>query len=205
MTVYMNYGSPSTQFHYDLRENVGFKKDAYNYFNTLTVQQVNTLDNVSLLDIYLSRGNAIEPHYHQNAAELVYGISGSAIVTLINPFTNQVLDYVLQPGQVVNIPQGWWHYEVATIDNTHLLAIFNTPTIETIFGSDILRLTPPHILSSIYCLDEAKIGAALSPIKETTVIGPPTQCTTKKRALRPQRPPSYGWPHHGYFSTAPRY
>lgn len=106
------------------------------------MNQLNTLENTSLLDIYLSTGNVVEPHIHQNAAELVYCISGSAVVSLLNPFTNQILNLPIKPGQVANIPQAWWHYEIATADNTHLLAIFDAPTPEVIFGSDILRLTP---------------------------------------------------------------
>ena len=92
------------------------------------MKQLNTLENTSLLDIYLSTGNVVEPHIHQNAAELVYCISGSAVVSLLNPFTNQILNLPIQPGQVANIPQAWWHYEIATADNTHLLAIFDAPT-----------------------------------------------------------------------------
>jgi oxalate decarboxylase/phosphoglucose isomerase-like protein (cupin superfamily) len=176
MTLYMDYTSPSTQFSYDLSNNQSFKKNDQNFINELSIKQLNTLENLSLLDIYLSTGNIIEPHIHQNASELVYCISGKAVVSLINPFTNKLHNYPIQPGQVVNIPQGWWHYEVALIDNTHLLAIFNAPIPETIFGSDILRLTPANVLAYTYCLDEAKVKDTLSPIKKTTVIGPPSDC-----------------------------
>ena len=136
------------------------------------MKQLNTLENTSLLDIYLSSGNVVEPHIHQNAAELVYCISGSAVVSLLNPFTNQLLNLPIKPGQVANIPQAWWHYEIATADNTHLLAIFDAPTPEVIFGSDILRLTPANMMAHTYCLDEQQWKQAVSPIQSTTVIGP---------------------------------
>ncbi|HEY4390911.1 MAG TPA: cupin domain-containing protein, partial [Paenibacillus sp.] len=121
---YMDYTSPNVNFTYDLKNNQFFKKDNQNYINTLSINQLNTLGNNSLLDIFLSTGGTIEPHYHQNASELVYCIAGSAVVSLINPFTNQLLNFPITPGQVANVPQGWWHYEIATTDNTHLLAIF---------------------------------------------------------------------------------
>lgn len=126
------------------------------------MKQLNTLENTSLLDIYLSTGNVIEPHIHQNAAELVYCISGSAVVSLLNPFTNQILNLPIKPGQVANIPQAWWHYEIATADGTHLLAIFDAPTPEVIFGSDILRLTPANMIAHTYCLDEQQWKQAVS-------------------------------------------
>ena len=140
MTSNIDYTSPSTNFTHDLNKSNFFKKDAQNYINVLGIKQLNTLENTSLLDIYLSTGNVVEPHIHQNATELVYCISGSAVVSLLNPFTNQILNLPIKPGQVANIPQAWWHYEIATTDNTHLLAIFDAPTPEVIFGSDILRL-----------------------------------------------------------------
>ncbi len=104
-TSYMDYTSPSVRFNYDLSNNQLYKKDDRNYINALSIKQLNTLGNTSLLDIFLSEGNVIEPHYHQNASELVYCISGSAVVSLINPFTNELLNYSIKPGQVANVPQ----------------------------------------------------------------------------------------------------
>lgn len=176
MTSPIDYSSPSIQFTQDVSKTNFFTKDAQNFINVLGINQLNTLNNTSLLDIFLSTGNIIEPHIHQNAAELVYCISGAAVVSLLNPFTNQILSFPIKPGQVVNIPQAWWHYEIATVDNTHLLAIFNAPTPEVTFGSDILRLTPANIMAHTYCLDEQQWKQAISPIQSTTVIGPPKGC-----------------------------
>lgn len=177
MISYMDFTSPSVQFSYDLRNNPMFKKDSRNFINALSVMQLNTLGNVSLLDIYLSKSNVVEPHIHQNASELVYLISGSAVVSLVNPFTKKLVNIPVMPGQVANVPQGWWHYENATSDDTHILAIFDAPVPEFIAGSDLLRLTPPEILAHTYCLNEEQIKAALAPIKETVVIGPPSNCS----------------------------
>lgn len=181
MVSYMDYTSPSTQFFFDLNRSTLFKKDNRNYINMLGIKQLNTLENVSLLDIFLSRNNVVEPHYHQNAAELVYCISGSATVSILNPFTKQILNYTITPGQVANVPQGWWHYEMALVDNTHLLAIFNAPTPEVILGSDILRFTPANIMAHTYCLDENKWKQAIEPVKPTTYIGPYKDCNKSNR------------------------
>ena len=172
----MDYTSPSTQFSFDVNKSTFVKKDNQNFINVLGVDQLNTLENVSLLDIFLSTGNVIEPHYHQNAAELVYCISGAVTVSLLNPFTKQIQNFPLTPGQVANVPQGWWHYEVANADNTHLLAIFDAPTPEVILGSDILKLTPSSIMAHTYCLDETAWKNAIAPIIPSTFIGPPKNC-----------------------------
>ncbi|WP_397386225.1 cupin domain-containing protein [Paenibacillus sp. VCA1] len=181
----MDFTSPSIQFFYDLNNNTFFKKDARNFINMLSVNQLNTLGNVSLLDIYLSKSNVVEPHLHQNASELVYLISGAAVVSLINPFTKKLINIPIAPGQVANVPQGWWHYEIATADDTHLLAIFDAPVPEFIGGSDLLRLTPAEVFSHTYCLNEEQVKATLAPIKDTVFIGPPNDCvrTAPKRQM----------------------
>jgi len=176
MASYMDYTSPSTQYAFDVNQSPLFKKDNNNFINVLGVKQLNTLENASLLDIFLSANNVVEPHYHQNAAELVYCISGAATVSMLNPFTKQILNYSITPGQVANIPQGWWHYEIATVDNTHLLAIFDAPTPEVILGSDILKFTPSNIMSHTYCIDENKWKQATEPVQPTTYIGPYENC-----------------------------
>lgn len=137
---------------------------------------------MSLLDIFLSRDNVIEPHYHQNAGELVYCIAGAAIVSILNPFTKKLQNYPIKPGQVANVPQGWWHYEIATEDDTHLLAIFDALTPEVILGSDILRFTPSNIMAHTYCLDENLWKKAIAPVVPSTYIGPAKDCNRVKSA-----------------------
>lgn len=197
-----SYSEPATlpsQFTFDLSQDLFFKKNDQNYINRLTINDLPTLGNSSLLDIYLSAGNAVEPHYHQNASELVYCISGAATVSILNPDTNELQHFPITPGQVANVPQGWWHYEVASVDNTHLLAVFDAPAPEVIFGSDILRLTPPDVLAHVYCLDEAKVKETLAPITATTVIGPPADCG--KRSSAPPSYPAYGQqPYPSYYA-----
>ncbi|MEK4485546.1 cupin domain-containing protein [Psychrobacillus sp. FSL H8-0484] len=190
MSSSMDYTSPNTQFAFDVNKSPLVQKDNRNFINILSINQLNTLDNVSLLDIFLSTGNVIEPHYHQNAAELVYCISGAATVSLLNPFTKQILNFPITPGQVANVPQGWWHYEIATIDNTHLLAIFNASTPEVILGSDILKLTPSNVMAYTYCMDENQWKKAIAPVKSSTFIGPPKDCNKANETI------SYQFPHY---------
>ncbi|AWP26457.1 cupin domain-containing protein [Paenibacillus sp. Cedars] len=197
---YMDFTSPSVRYTYDLNNNQIFKKDNQNYINSLSVKELNTLGNASLLDIHLSTGNVVEPHTHQNASELVYVISGAAIVSIINPFTKELLDFPVMPGQVALVPQGWWHYEMATADNTHLIAIFDAPVPEFIPGSDLFRLTPANVFAHTYCLDEAKVKETFAPITDTVVIGPPKNCMhqgeVQGQTMHQQQHPSHHNQHY---------
>lgn len=172
----IDYTSPTAEFTFDVNDSNIFTKDNQNYINVLSIDQLNTLENVSLLDIFLSAGNVVEPHYHQHAAELVYCISGACTVSLLNPFTKEIQNYPLTSGKVANVPQGWWHYIVATVDHTHFLGIFDAPTPEVILGSDLLTLTPANIMAHTYCMDESQWKKAIAPIKPATFIGPSADC-----------------------------
>ncbi|UQZ81291.1 Cupin [Paenibacillus konkukensis] len=187
-TLYMDYTKPGVQYFFDVNKNRITTRNADNFINRLGRDNLNTLGNVSLLDIYLSKGRVVEPHYHQNAAELVYCIGGAATVSLINPFNNQISNIPITPGQVANVPQGWWHWEIATEDKTHLLAIFDAPYPEYIFGSDILTKTPIEVLAHTYCLDPELLKKTLEPLhNETIVIGPTDQCVAQKqKSSKPQ-------------------
>jgi oxalate decarboxylase/phosphoglucose isomerase-like protein (cupin superfamily) len=179
MGANVDYTSPSAKFSFDVNKSPLMKKDNQNYINVLGIKQLNTLENVSLLDIFLSANNVIEPHYHQNAAELVYCISGAAVVSLFNPFTKQIQNFSITPGQVANVPQGWWHYEVGTVDHTHLLAIFNASSPEVILGSDILKFTPSNIMAHTYCMDGNQWEKVTAPVQPSLFIGPPKNCERK--------------------------
>lgn len=106
MNSNIDYKSPSAQFKFDLNKSMLFKKNNQNYINVVGVEQLNTLKNISLLDIYTSKNKIIEPHYHQNADELIYCITGAATVSILNPFTKQLMHFKISQGQVVNVPQG---------------------------------------------------------------------------------------------------
>ncbi|MBN8203622.1 cupin domain-containing protein [Bacillus sp. NTK034] len=202
MVKYLDYTSPSLNYFFDVNKSNLMKKDNRNLINVLGIQQLNTLEDVSLLDIYLSKNNVIEPHYHQNAAELVYCISGAATVSLLNPFTKQILNYYITPGQVANVPQGWWHYEVANTDSTHLLAIFNAPSPEVILGSDILKLTPSNIMAHTYCMDEKQWKKTVAPVQPSTFIGPAKDCSRNANSPEPNQQYQYTqqyFPQHMYY------
>lgn len=172
MNVTTDFSSPNLQFWLDVNRSPFFRLDGNNYINVAGNKQLNSMLNTSLLDIFLSAGRVIEPHYHQNAAELIYCISGAATVSILNPFTRQLHDFPLTPGQVVNVPRGWWHYEVATADGTHLLAIFDAPNPEVILFSDLLTLTPSGIIAHTYGIDEAGWLKAIAPVQPGTILGP---------------------------------
>ena len=185
MSSSINYSLPNTQFTFDGNKNTIFKKDTHNFINSVGVNELNSLKKLSFLDTFMSKGNIIEPHYHQNAAELVYCISGCITASIYHPFLKQLMQFTISPGQVVNIPQGWWHFIVAQVDQTHFLAIFDANTPEVILGSDLLKFTPPSIVARTYCIDEQQWKQTISPVKPQTFIGPYKDCYQQQSHQQP--------------------
>lgn len=164
------------EFLYKVAKNNIFTKDDDNYINGVGIQELDTVGELYLLDIYLSKDNYVDLHYHSNASELTYCMSGAAEICFINPTTEAWQCFKLTPGKVVSIPQGFWHEAKALEDETHLLATHDTDNLQTTFGSDLLRLTPKEVMANIYCLDEEELEEVLAPIDETIAIGPPVGC-----------------------------
>src|SRR5690625_3167204 len=160
----------------DLKQNRFFTKNQHNYINVLSQKQLPTMGKVFLLDVFLSANNIVEPHYHANASEIIYCITGETIVSMINPKTNELKNYRINPQQAVTIPQGWWHYFQATKDHTHVLTIYDTSDLDTVWGSDVLRVTPSEIFAHAYCLNQHQVRQTLGSIKDRVIIGPPKGC-----------------------------
>jgi oxalate decarboxylase/phosphoglucose isomerase-like protein (cupin superfamily) len=133
----------------------------------------------AFVDLYLTKGHIREPHWHPNAWEFDVVVSGEAIISIVDPDTNKLHNYIAKPGQVVFIPMAWWHWIRPASEKLHLHLFFNNDQFETAEGSDTLRLTPPEVFQLSYGIDFNKISDALSPIKESVVIGPPTKNNPK--------------------------
>lgn len=190
----VDYKDPNLPVAADLRKNRFFTKNQSNYINILSQEQLPTMGKVFLLDVFLSAGNIVEPHYHSNASEVIYCITGETVVSMINPKTNELKNVRITPQEAATIPQGWWHYFQASKDNTHVLTIYDTTKLDTVWGSDVLRLTPPQIFAHAYCLNANEVQQTLGSIKDRVIIGPPAGCKQSREDDNHQS--AYYQPHY---------
>ena len=90
------------------------------------------LDGLAIASIQLQPGAIRIPHWHPNANEMDYVISGNARIDLFGPADGPNPDgvseqYNVGPGEISFLPQGWFH----SITNAgpgvlHILVIFNS-------------------------------------------------------------------------------
>ncbi|MED5050568.1 cupin domain-containing protein [Anoxybacillus rupiensis] len=166
-------GTPNLFF--DSRDNIFFQRDDENIAYEVTSTQIPAMVGGAFVDLYLTKGHIREPHWHPNAWELDVVVSGEALISIVDPDTNKLHHYKAKAGQVVFIPMAWWHWIRPASEKVHLHLFFNNDQFETAEGSDTLRLTPPEVFKMAYGLDVNQIADALSPIKESVVIGPPSE------------------------------
>ncbi|WP_248924083.1 cupin domain-containing protein [Paenibacillus hamazuiensis] len=168
-----SYSSSSLNLSFDLRSSPYFVKDDRNFILYQTAKQLPVIQGLSLVDVFLSKGHSIEPHWHPNANELLYMIQGEIVESILNPFTLQVLSYRVGPLQSVYIPTGWWHWTIAVTDQTRFVVSFDNKDFQIIYGSDVLRKTPPEVLQIVYGIHAPQWTEAVKPVDQTVIIGPP--------------------------------
>ena len=108
----------------DSTHKVNFVCDSQNYITQLFQEQLPSIQ-TGILNVHLSKGCIVEPHWDTNAAELTFVISGEIMTSVFNPSIQQLMTYKLKPGQASQFPKGWFHWIVALSDHVHFLAIFD--------------------------------------------------------------------------------
>lgn len=164
--------TPGLQLAADSNQVLNYKRDGRNFLTQLFKEQLPVIEN-GLFNIYMSIGIIVQPHWHTNATEMLYMINGEIIASVFNIFQQQLVTYHLKPGQVIVLPKGWFHWFVAATDDVHILAIFDVPTPDIVYGSDFLRFTPKEVMQRAYGVSEEDYAKAIAPLNESVILGPP--------------------------------
>ncbi len=103
--------------------------------------------------VELKPGGIREPHWHPNAWEFDYCISGKARMSVVGP-NNEWTTFEVEPGQVVFVPMGFFHYfENIGNDDLRFLIAFNNSGAESdddIGVSVSLGGMPRHVLAATF-------------------------------------------------------
>ena len=131
----------------------------------LTAEQIPTLQGITVFPLGAVPYALREPHWHANAAELNYCISGRAQIGLVAPDGN-VQTFAVAPGTIGFMPENWLHYIVSVSDEPLQFLIFFVspdPSIETIGLAQTFGYFPPEILAASFGIDAASFATLPKP------------------------------------------
>lgn len=77
--------------------------------------------------MHLKKGDVREPHWHPNASELSYCLSGRAEMSIFLGSPNRVHDsFTIEPGNIVFVPQGYLHdFDIVSNEEAKFVLVFN--------------------------------------------------------------------------------
>lgn len=138
-------------------------------FNEFLNQHQNALS-LSTLRIY-SNGLR-QPHFHFNANEMGYVISGCGQVGIIT--TQETIDFNIQIGDVVFFPRGTQHYIKSTCDEDLLfiLAFSTGDQLKTLDMDDYFHATADDILAQLFFKKQSEFKK-IQKFKEDQAINMP--------------------------------
>jgi oxalate decarboxylase len=143
----------------------------------LTAQQLPRLQGITVFPLEAVPYGLREPHWHPNAGELNYCVSGHAQIGLVAPDGN-LQTVAVGPGDIAFLPQNWFHYIANVSDEPlQLLIFFITagPRVETINLSQTVDNVPARVLAASFDTDPAWFAAL--PKRGNVGIAPPVAAT----------------------------
>jgi oxalate decarboxylase len=109
-----------------------------------------SLKGLSLYSVNLTKNGAREPHWHPNAHELNYLISGTARITLLSPGGSEDT-FDMKAGDMSFMPQGYLHHiENSGNDPAHFAIFFSHTAPSDIGLSGCLGAYSNDVLASLF-------------------------------------------------------
>lgn len=120
--------------------------------------------------LVLKAGGLREPHWHPNAWELDYVVSGSVVLGVVNPNGTQQ-EVTLNAGDVGFIPRGWGHYIENTSHREAKLAItFNNDVPNDIGLSTMFGGMPTDTFTQTLGLKSSGLNGAKKPNRTLFIV-----------------------------------
>lgn len=140
---------------------------------TLSAEQIPRLQGITVFPLNAVPYGLREPHWHANASELDYFVSGRAQIGLVAPDGN-LQTVAVGSGDIAFLPQNWFHYIASVSDEPLQILIFfltPDPRVETFTLSQTFDTVPARVLAASFDSDPARFAAL--PKRGTVGIAPP--------------------------------
>ncbi|KAI0787733.1 RmlC-like cupin domain-containing protein [Fomes fomentarius] len=127
---------------------------------------------ISAIEVTVEPGAMRELHWHPNADEWSFFISGQGRMTIFATNGNaRTFDY--EAGDVGFVPKSFGHHVENTGNDTlHFLEIFKSGTVQDVSLSQWLALTPPELVQAHLALPDDVLSKLSNFRKKAIVVGP---------------------------------
>lgn len=128
------------------------------------------LRGMTMYSVHLKKGGLREPHWHPNATELNYVISGKVRIGILHADgTRETFD--LEPGDTGFIPQGWFHYIENIHDgDTNIIVSFGSDQPEDVGISNAVGFLSNKMLGTSFGVSEKVFEPLPKPEKAYLVV-----------------------------------
>ncbi|SHG86982.1 cupin domain-containing protein [Streptoalloteichus hindustanus] len=133
--------------------------------------------NASVYMIHLDVDGVREPHWHPTAWELTYVMSGKVRWTILGAHPTgkyEVDSFTAETGDLVFIPQGFFHYfeNASSTERLQVLVLFNTSSVEPnddigIVGS--LNAIPRDVLGAVFGVPASAFHGIPTEVKPVVI------------------------------------
>jgi oxalate decarboxylase len=115
-----------------------------------TANNFEILDGLACFLLILKPRGIREPHWHPNAAELDYVLSGKARMTIFSP-ENRVDTFEIGPGEIAYIPSAYFHYiENIGVEDMQFAVFFNDQQPQDIGISGSFGAYSNEVLAAVF-------------------------------------------------------
>jgi oxalate decarboxylase len=127
------------------------------------------LKGMAIYSLHLEKEGVREPHWHPNAAELGYCLSGRALMTIFSPGAGHDT-FTVDPGEIVFVPRGYIHH----IENIHdgdtkFVIVFNHELPEDIGISGSSGAMTDSVLAATFGLSSEYFRSFKSSSKDVLI------------------------------------
>jgi oxalate decarboxylase len=119
------------------------------------VEAIPALDGLTVFPTQIEGYGLSEPHWHPNAGELDYCISGQAEVGIVAP-DGRAQTFVIGPGGAAFVPVNWFHYIANVSDEPlEILSYYSNAKPNHIGLAQSFAFWPPDVIAASFGLDPA--------------------------------------------------
>lgn len=121
------------------------------------------LRGITMYDLRMKPEGFREPHWHPNAAEMDYVVSGEARMTILSPGGDKDT-FIVREGDMVFIPPAYYHdIENTSAGATHFAVFFNDPSPQDIGISGALGAFSKEVLAAAFGIDPSALADMPQP------------------------------------------